>query len=78
MITLYFLYLSPNNCSWFNSSFASWLEEETLKGNLPVLDKYKESLKIEATSTGYAFMTDVDKARYQIQCRLIYIQKGGN
>ncbi|MEG0133554.1 MAG: chloramphenicol resistance protein [Clostridium sp.] len=63
--------------SGFYEDFASWLEEETIKGNLPILEG-KECLKIEAISTGYAFQTDVDKARYQIQARLTYLQKGGN
>ncbi|MEG0309148.1 MAG: chloramphenicol resistance protein [Clostridium sp.] len=65
-----------NNCGFYEN-FARWLEVETLKGNLPILDSGKKSLKIEATSTGYAFQTDIDKARYQIQANLTYLQ-GGN
>lgn len=61
--------------SGFYEDFAEWLEQETLKGNLPILDEGKESLKIEATTTGDAFQMDVDKARYQIQCKLVYFQK---
>lgn len=65
------------NCGFYED-FANWLEEQNDLGNLPILDGNKECLNIEATSTGYAFMTDVDKARYQISCKLIYMQKGGN
>lgn len=66
-----------DNCSFYED-FAHWLEIETIKGNLPKLDVGKECIKIEAMSTGYAFQTDEDKARYQIQCRIVYLQKGGN
>lgn len=65
-----------DNCGFYEN-FANWLESETIKNDLPILDSDKECLKIEATSTGYAFQTDIDKARYQIQCRLTYLQKGG-
>lgn len=64
--------------SGFYEKFADWIEDETIKGNLPKLDSGKECIKIEAMSTGYAFQTEVDKARYQIQCRIVYLQKGGN
>lgn len=63
------------NCGFYEN-FESWLEEQSNNGNLPVMDVGKEALKIEALTTGYAFQTDVDKARYQIQCRLIYMQGG--
>lgn len=63
----------------FYEKFSSWLEEQCFNGTLPVMDSGQEALKIEAITTGYAFDTDVDKARYQIQCRLKYYQnfKGG-
>lgn len=63
-----------DNCGFYEH-FSTWLEEQNLIGNLPELEN-KEALKIEATSTGYAFQTDIDKARYQIQCKLIYMQGG--
>ena len=40
-----------------------------------ITDIAKEVLKIEAITNGYAFKTEVDTARYQIQCRIIYLQK---
>ena len=43
------------------------------EGNLPILDN-KEALSIELTSNGYAFQTDIDKAQYQIQMKLIYME----
>lgn len=63
--------------SGFYENFAEWLELQSNSGNLPKLGKPKECRSIESTTTGYAFQTDVDKARYQIQCKLIYF-KGGN
>lgn len=54
----------------FYEQFEDWIEESTL----PVLPTGKTALKVEALSSGYAFITGEDAARYQIQCRLIYFQ----
>lgn len=59
----------------FYEKFAEWIEEMNIKGELPLLDENRESEKLEVTSNGYAFQTDVDKARYQIQLRLIYLER---
>lgn len=59
----------------FYEKFAEWIEEMNIKGELPLLDNKKEAEKLEVTSNGYAFQTDVDKAQYQIQLRLIYIEE---
>lgn len=61
--------------SGFYENFMHWLEECSINENLPILEENKQAIKIEATTTGYAFQTDVDRARYQIQCRLTYFQK---
>ena len=63
------------NNSGFYEAFAEWLEEQTNNDNLPFIGDDKEVLKIEAMTNGYAFKTDVDTARYQIQCRMIYMKK---
>lgn len=63
------------NNSGFYEDFAEWLEEQNNNDNLPSIGDNKEVLKIEAITNGYAFKTDVDTARYQIQCRIIYLQK---
>lgn len=63
--------------SGFYEDFSSWIEEESLKGNLPSLEGNRESLEIRVSTTGYAFQTDDNSARYQIQLKLIYFQKGG-
>lgn len=62
--------------SGFYEHFAKWLEDKTNKGDIPLIDG-NEVKSILATTIGYAFQTDVDKASYQIQCKLIYFKKGG-
>ena len=58
----------------FYEKFAEWIEQNNSEGNLPILDN-KEALSIELTSNGYAFQTDIDKAQYQIQMKLIYMER---
>ena len=60
--------------SEFKVRFKMYIEEENIKGNLPDLND-KECRTIECLTTGYAFQTDVDKARYQIQMRITYFQE---
>lgn len=59
----------------FYEKFAKWIEEMNDENKLPILESNKESEKIEVTTSGYAFQTDVDKAQYQIQMRLIYMER---
>lgn len=63
------------NNSGFYEEFAEWIEEMNKKGELPILDDNKEAQKIEVITNGYAFNTEVDKARYQIEFRLTYLQE---
>ena len=57
--------------SGFYEDFSRWIEEESSKGNLPSLEGNRESLEIRVSTTGYAFQTDDNSARYQIQLKLI-------
>lgn len=59
----------------FYEKFASWIEEQNSNKNLPKLTGKYEAEKLEVTTNGYAFQTDVDKARYQIQLRLTYFER---
>lgn len=59
----------------FYEKFAQWIETNDDKGNLPILENGKESLSIEVTSNGYAFQTDIDKAQYQIQMKLTFMER---
>lgn len=63
-----------NNINFYEN-LVSWLEEKNRTGDLPILDGKREVEKIEILTNGYAFQTDIDKARYQIQLRLIYIER---
>lgn len=56
---------------------ANWLEAQTAAGNLPLLPTGMEAQSIEAQSTGYLFGGGADTGRYQIQCRLKYLQRKG-
>lgn len=62
--------------SGFYEQFAEWLEQQSRIGNFPALPTDKTPIKIEAQSTGYLFTTGPDVGRYQIQCRLQYLQEG--
>lgn len=56
----------------FYDDFAAWLQDQNLLRNFPQLDRYEVTL-IESTSPGYLFTNEInDKARYQIQCRILY------
>lgn len=61
--------------SGFYEKFSEWIEEMNNNEIYPELDKNKMPQKIEVTTNGYAFATDVDKARYQIEFRLVYLQE---
>ncbi len=62
--------------SGFFEKLSDWLEAQNKKGNLPILPEDKETRKIEALSPGYLFVTSPTVGRYQIQCRIVYYQKG--
>lgn len=60
--------------SGFFENLQQWFDDCTNNGNLPVLPDNCKPYKIEAQSNGYLFgvQGDLNKARYQIQCRLLY------
>ncbi|MCE9656502.1 chloramphenicol resistance protein [Clostridium celatum] len=65
-----------------NSGFYEKLANEIERNNeneiFPLLDDGLEPLKIEVTSTGYAFAVTEDTAQFQIQLKLKYFKKGMN
>lgn len=65
-----------------NSGFYEKLADEIERNNeneiFPLLDDGLEPLKIEVTSTGYAFAVSEDTAQFQIQLKLKYFKKGMN
>lgn len=62
--------------SGFYEQLADWLEQQSRAGNFPALPQGKTPIKIATQSTGYLFTTGPDVGRYQIQCRLQYLQEG--
>lgn len=59
----------------FYEQFSEWIEEQNTLGNLPIMANSLLPQKIECVTNGYAFQTDEDKARYQIQMRLTYFKQ---
>lgn len=62
--------------SGFYQNFAIWLKEKTRKKELPFLGSNRDALRMEAEGEGYVIDARESVARYQIQCRLIYLEKG--
>ncbi len=63
----------------FYEDFAQWVEEQNRRQgrNLPQLADGRDPQRVEVTSTGYPFLVDEQgTARYQIQMKLTYYQKG--
>lgn len=59
----------------FYQRFEDWLEEMNMVNNLPVLPFGKNAYQYEVLSKGYLAEIDGNKARYVIECRLLYEQE---
>lgn len=57
-------------------AFEEWVDKQNRARNFPDLGDGRTVQKMEVTTSGYVFAPDTDTARYQIQCRLSYFQKG--
>lgn len=55
---------------------AEWMERQTKLHRLPDLGEGRTAQLIEAQTGGYLFSAEANTARWQIQCRLVYFQKG--
>lgn len=64
--------------SGFYDEFASWIEEQSNKGNLPTLTGNRSPMRMEVLTNGYLFAADEKHARYQIQLRLVYYEGSNN
>lgn len=61
----------------FYESFARWVEEQNRRRALPVLDQGRCARWVEVTASGYPFLVDDHgTARYQVQLKMVYSQKG--
>lgn len=58
----------------FFEGLADWLEGKSKAGDLPELGFGRRCLRVEVSSSGYAFAPETEYARYQMQCKLIYRQ----
>lgn len=61
--------------SGFYEKLSEWMEQNTKTGLLPQLPAGKTAQIVQAQSTGYLFTTSAAAGRYQIQCRLQYLQE---
>lgn len=57
--------------SGFCEEFEDWLDKQ-----LPELTDGKSPVKFETLNKGYLYDIDGNKAKYRIECRLIYEQEG--
>lgn len=64
--------------SAFYEHFSEWLEEQSLKKNLPIMEEDKEARKIETLANSYIFDVKENIAQFKIKCRLVYYKRGGN
>lgn len=61
----------------FFEDFTAWVEQKAALRELPEMDGGRVAQKMVVTSTAYPFVISEDgKARYQLQMRLEYYQKG--
>lgn len=61
----------------FYEGFSTWVMEQNRARRFPQLGEGRTARKIEVTTSGYPFrVDDHGTARYQIQLRLEYFQKG--
>lgn len=61
----------------FYEDFSRWVAQENRRRNLPILFTGRTARKLEVTTSGYPFyVDDAGTARYQIQMKLTYFEKG--
>ena len=58
-----------------NSGFEEWLEQQSFNNNLPELGEKKSPVTVETLNSGYLYDINEEKAKYRIECRLIYTQE---
>lgn len=61
--------------SGFYEAFEDWLTEISHSEGLPDLGPSKSALCFETLNKGYLYDIDENKAKYRIECRLIYSQE---
>lgn len=61
--------------SGFFQNFEEWLEQQSFNNNLPELGEKKSPIMVETLNSGYLYDINEEKAKYRIECRLIYSQE---
>lgn len=64
-----------SNSGYFEQ-LQAWVEAQNHRRDYPQMDPGQRPMKLEALTSGYLFTTEAATARYQIQLRLTYYQKG--
>lgn len=63
--------------SAFYENFSGWVAQQNRAKCLPELGEWRTAHRVEVTSPGYPFQVyEEGTARYQIQLKLIYFEKG--
>lgn len=62
----------------FFERLEEWISEQNINGKLPKLPDNCTPQSVKVLSSGYVMDNDTKTARYQIQCRLIYIKQEVN
>lgn len=62
--------------SGFYENFSSWVDEKNSNKEFPTLEDGKTPIEIQAQGAGYLTENTENAAIYQVQCRLVYMQKG--
>ena len=62
--------------SGFYEQLEAWMRAQTRRRRLPRLPAGCTAMRLEALSTGYLYDAAATEAHYQIQCRLVYYQRG--
>lgn len=62
--------------SGFWEKFSDWIELQSKTKNFPLMPEGKQPQKIEITASHYLYEAEATTARYQIQIKLTYFQKG--
>lgn len=60
----------------FFEKFCRWLTLQNRRGALPLLGEAREALSVEAVTEGYLFESGEDTAKYQVDCRILYYERG--
>ena len=60
--------------SGFYEELSDWVEQQSLVGNLPVLTGNKRAQEISVLTSAYLYYATEDRARYQLQLKLIYYE----